>query len=180
MTLMDMLEANEAAASAREGKGTSLAGNTDRRSIAPKGVPERNRRSSTMGAVEHAEEDAGEGSDGVDGGRGGGDRSEDSGGVSAGEDDSEDDSAEEEEDGDGQHVRLLDFVDSLGQKEAEAERAAEQRRTSQLLKEGEFNSTAATLADAERDGSSSKGGALTMKVTQTGLRLVLMNFLIRV
>lgn len=75
------------------------------------------------------------------------------------EDDSDDD--DDEGDEEERHARLMGFVGTLGEQAAAAQRAAEDRRSSQLLKEGEFNSTAVAAAGGV---GGAKRGAVTMEV----------------
>lgn len=87
--------------------------------------------------------------------------------ISASEEDSDGD---EEEDEDERHARLLGFVGSLGEQQAAAERAAEDRRSSQLLTEGEFNPTTVARGGggggfAGVDGVSRTSG-ITMEVKE--------------
>eukprot|EP00752_Nemacystus_decipiens_P002427 g2286.t1 len=84
-------------------------------------------------------------------------------GMSGDEDESEEDSDEDEdEDEDKRHARLLGFVDTLGEQAAAAHQAAEDRRSSQLLKEGEFNATTGA--------GPAKKGTITMETLMGSLQ----------
>lgn len=76
--------------------------------------------------------------------------------------DGSDDEEVDEEDETERHARLLGFVESLGERTAAADRAAEDRLSSQLLQEGEFNATAAAAAGI--NNGVSREGAITVEV----------------
>lgn len=152
MSVMDMLAANEAAEEAAaaaqsnpaagKGKGKGRAGD----SSAGAGMGESGSRTapaSDAGSTDDAS--------GHDLGSGGDD-------VAMDEDDSDEDD-DEEGDEEERHARLMGFVGTLGEQAAAAQRAAEDRRSSQLLKEGEFNATAVAAT-----GGGAKRGAVTMEV----------------
>lgn len=74
------------------------------------------------------------------------------------------DKGEEESDGEeGKHERLIEFVGSLGEKAEAAARAVEERRTSQMMEEGEFNATAVARG-GDGEGQVLGKGGVTMEV----------------
>lgn len=91
---------------------------------------------------------------------------------SSGDDDNEDpmdfvssdDSEDDDDDEDQRHAKLLGFVGALGEKTAASDRAAEDRRASQLLQEGEFNATTAGGGGSAAHSGVSRNGGITMEV----------------
>lgn len=148
LSLMDMLNANEAAAERAKGKGTASGGIV------------REESSGTAPAS-----DDGDGSQDDEGENAAADQMEE-------EDVSAVDSEESDEDEDGdeeeRHARLVDFVGSLGEQAVAAERAAEDRRSSQLLTEGEFNPTAVAGGGVSLGGGVGGKGSVTMEVRFIG------------
>lgn len=141
MSLMDMLNANEAAEEAQgdlngnkqsKGKGKVINNKTEESRAAP--------------AVEDSEEEMDEIDHEID------------------HEMNQDESESEEDDEEDRHERLLGFVGSLGDKAAAADRAANDRRSSQLLKEGEFNPTAVASGGVASGGGASRKGGVTIEV----------------
>ena len=189
VSLMDMLNANEATAVAASGGGESGAtrGNSSTLSTggtkgrgkgsdrARTGIPGKDDRTAGDssdasaesaddvdegdGASEEAKPGAGEVSDGDE------DVSVESEVDDDEEEDEEEDEDEDSDGGEGRHERLMDFVGSLGEKAAAAERAAEERRALQMLDEGEFNAPAIARAGGSTGPVSGKGG-VTMEVSR--------------
>lgn len=157
MSVMDMLAANEAAEAAAKngpagGGGKAKSGKGKGKGKANGGgtTNESNIRTAPASEVSSTADASGDEVDAMDE-----DMMADDG------DESEEDS--EEEDEDEQHARLLGFVGTLGEQAAAAHQAAEDRRSSQLLKEGEFNPTAVA---ASSGAGSAKKGAITMEVRE--------------
>lgn len=150
MSLMDMLNANEAAEEVQgdlngkkqaqgKGKGKVLKDKQDGSRAAP--------------AVEDSEEEM----DGMD---------QDIDHEMDHEMDQDESESEEDDDEEDRHERLLGFVGSLGDKAAAADRAASDRRSSQLLKEGEFNRTAVGPGGVAAGGEASRKGGVTIEVRE--------------
>lgn len=167
MSVMDMLAANEAAEAAKnapaaghgkqrqgKGKGTGSRASGDGAAVA-----ESNSSPAPTSVVSSADASGDEA--GFDG-----DAME--------EEDSDEDEDEDEdgEDSEERHTRLLGFVGKLGDQAAAAQRAAEDRRSSQLLKEGEFNATAVAATSGGGGAGGAKQGAVTMEVRGRGGRHV--------
>ena len=161
MSVMDMLAVNEAAEAAAKngpaGGGKAKSGKGKGKGKANGGgtTNESNIRTAPASEVSSTADASGDEVDAMDE-----DMMADDG------DESEEDSDEEEEedeDEDEQHARLLGFVGTLGEQAAAAHQAAEDRRSSQLLKEGEFNPTAVA---ASSGAGSAKRGAITMEVRE--------------
>lgn len=143
---MDMLNANEAAEEAQgdlngnkqaKGKGKVINNKKDESRAAP--------------AVEDSEEEM----DDVD---------QDIDHEMDHEMDQDESESEEDDDEEDRHERLLGFVGSLGDKAAAADRAANDRRSSQLLKEGEFNPTAVASGGVTSGGGASRKGGVSIEV----------------
>lgn len=156
MSVMDMLAANEAAEEAAKndpaastggkgkGKGRRGAGASDGGGEESSRTAPASEVSSANASVSDEEEDDG------------GDASEEEGGS-----DEDSEGGEEDE----RHARLMGFVGALGDQAAAANRAAEDRRSSQLLKEGEFNPTA-VVGTGGGVAADAKKGTVTMEVRQ--------------
>lgn len=97
---------------------------------------------------------------------------------SSGDDDNEDpmdfvssdDSEDDDDDEDQRHAKLLGFVGALGEKTAASDRAAEDRRASQLLQEGEFNATTAGGGGSAAHSGVSRNGGITMEALMGSLQ----------
>lgn len=142
MSVMDMLAANEAAEAAENGPAGLAAGGKAKGSSSSSST--RTPPPASGGDVDAMDEDM-------------------SGGDGDGSEEGSDEDGDEEEDEDERHARLLGFVGTLGEQAAAARQAAEDRRSSQLLKEGEFNPTAAA---ATSGAGGAKKGAITMEVRE--------------
>lgn len=170
MSVMDMLAANEAAEAAKNGPGGGGGGGERRgkgTGRANGGGMETGKSSSSSNSNRTApasEVSSADDASGDEAGLGGDAMDEDvAGDGDESEEGEESDSDEDGEDKDDRHARLLGFVGTLGDQAAAAQRAAEDRRSSQLLKEGEFNATA-VAATSGGGGGSPMRGAVTMEV----------------
>lgn len=184
ISLMDMLAANEAKL-AKEGTDATTEGTTSDVGSGAVTVSKSKKSTEKDKTLEHLRVTGTEGRRGKRGGNGTGSEDEhsldadDEESISAGDDDDGDDddpmdfagdSSDDDDDGDDEeerHAKLLGFMGTLGDKTAASERAAEDRRASQMLQEGEFNPTSAATVAAGGGGSDPGGsgkGVITMEV----------------
>lgn len=157
MTVMDMFEANEAAATQADAKDPSVGVAKGKKSAQGKGAAKAKKQ------LIKGEKQAASRDDGPEHGH----RQSREQQANLMEEESEADFSDDDggdNDLDERHEQLLGFVGSLRDEQAAAECAAEQRRTAQLLPEGEFNATPSAALGATTDDGVSKSGGVTMEV----------------
>lgn len=162
MSVMDMLAANEAAEAAKTDHAAGKAKGRLQGAGRPSGGGGGGSNNCTAPASAASSADASGDEAGLDG-----DDAMDED-VSGDGDDSEEDGSDSDEDGEGEeerHARLLGFVGTLGEQAAAARQAADDRCSSQLLREGEFNPTA--VAAVSSGGGSASKSAITMEVRRS-------------
>lgn len=173
-SLMDMLNANEAAEEAAsqghpvntikrksKGKGKGAATVTGGASA---GSGARKQGGSTAPASEASDDDSDEQIGGGESGVESDDAMDQEDSQAESDASSGDYDEDEGDDDDERHARLMGFVGSMGEKAEAASRAAEDRRSSQLLKEGEFNASSVANGGVAGGGGAARKGVVTMEV----------------